>query len=1042
MRQAIAYALDGTCDAPLSRSRGVTALSDYADSTGVTRFTVVDGMIATDQLDGRRLRAWVNGEDPATGQRRGRDLRSPNADLVLDGTINTPKSFSVAALLHPELAGEFEALQDRLRNRIVRAWQRDLNARRGAGGRVRESLARVEVVELRHRRSRALDPHIHRHLWLNVKVQGQDGRWSNIDSRVAMKFHTVVNAEGELAARTDPEWRAALARYGYDLTADGEIVQLQHLVRPLSRRSAQIDANRSFKISEWREAHPGQEPGPKVLASIDRWAWAQGRPNKPAAFTEAEWEELVRAEIRDLHDPVAGPGRRPEVPWTAIGDLDRDLLAARALAEADARAVSTGGRFSVFDVRAGAMRAVAASGVIAERSVLDELIEDVSARALGDTVFLLGADEDVPAHIKQFLSNRTAAVKRDLGARFDALAGSGAPAPDHVVDAVTREVSKGHALDDGQRAAAAAIAGSYRLVTVTGPAGSGKTTLLRVVKAVLHRQRRRLVIVAPTKKAASVAGREVGTDASSLHALLFDHGWRFRPDETGAVRWYQLRIGDTDITGARYGGPRRFALNADDRIVVDEAGMVDLDAALALAIVAEQTGAGIAMVGDPMQARPVGHAGAMASAQRRSGAVVEMSAIHRFDDADYADLTTRLRNPRSLDQARQVAAELADRGHVRRVESTQEAQELIVERYFDHADRRERLAIVVATNSEAQAINEAIQQERVVRGQLTEKRVAWGRDGQRLLVGDVVQTRRNDRDTGVENRAVWTIQKIHRHAVRLASVTDSTDVKDVPHDYIAEHVHLSYASTVHGIQGETTHASIVGTDVDAAGLYVGMTRGRAHNEVVTVASSDRIARERLAESMMRGAVEVTVDDSVRAAWSELGRAARAPQGGVPEAPRRWDDPRRPLGSVRDLDRHAAPAVRRVPAVRDQIERLGDLVAGDQRTLVDLNMRIARTDAVMHRPGEHAEPRRRLDDLRSVRERLARRLVTREQAQQDLRKEYRQLTALLDAVAEEVQIRAAQPTAIREREDLARAARESAASPAQLIDDRRARGVVR
>ncbi|MFV4915095.1 hypothetical protein PFZ49_16660, partial [Microbacterium lacticum] len=52
-------------------------------------------------------------------------------------------------------------------------------------------------------RSRTSHLKTHSHLWLNIKVLGADGKWSNLDSRVAMKLHTVINAEGELAARTD-----------------------------------------------------------------------------------------------------------------------------------------------------------------------------------------------------------------------------------------------------------------------------------------------------------------------------------------------------------------------------------------------------------------------------------------------------------------------------------------------------------------------------------------------------------------------------------------------------------------------------------------------------------------------------------------------------------------------------------------------------------------------------------------------------------------------------------------------------------------------
>ncbi len=80
------------------------------------------------------------------------------------------------------------------------------------------------------------------------------------------------------------------------------------------------------------------------------------------------------------------------------------------------------------------------------------------------------------------------------------------------------------------------IAGTDGLVTVTGPAGAGKTTMLRVAFAALTSQRRRMLVVAPTRKAASVASREVGAAASSIHALLSDHGYRWGTDKAGALR--------------------------------------------------------------------------------------------------------------------------------------------------------------------------------------------------------------------------------------------------------------------------------------------------------------------------------------------------------------------------------------------------------------------------------------------------------------------------------------------------------------------------
>lgn len=50
-----------------------------------------------------------------------------------------------------------------------------------------------------------------------------------------------------------------------------------------------------------------------------------------------------------------------------------------------------------------------------------------------------------------------------------------------------------------------------------------------------------MVFVAPTKKAASVVGREIGTTASSLPRVLMDYGLRWNSDpRTGRTTWSRL----------------------------------------------------------------------------------------------------------------------------------------------------------------------------------------------------------------------------------------------------------------------------------------------------------------------------------------------------------------------------------------------------------------------------------------------------------------------------------------------------------------------
>ncbi|MET0829229.1 MAG: AAA family ATPase [Microbacterium sp.] len=629
------------------------------------------------------------------------------------------------------------------------------------------------------------------------------------------------------------------------------------------------------------------------------------------------------------------------------------MLAARALMDADSRSTACGGRFSSYELRAGATRAVAASGIVAHRDDLQELIDDVVVRGLNHAVDLLEPEGDRPEHIKGFMAATTAAQKVELAARFDALTRAGERRNLDEIAGIADQILDGDlTLDDGQFDAAAAIAGTDRLVSVTGPAGAGKTTMLRVALIALLRQGRQLVVVAPTKKAASVAGREIGATSLSLHALLADHGWRWGRDEAGTEVWSRLQVGELDPrTGSAYVGPRRFGLRPGDRVVVDEAGMVDLHTANALAAVAAETGAGIAMVGDHLQAMPVGHAGAMACMTRRATAVVELTAVHRFRDPDYAALTLRMREPSSRDEALAVARALEARGSIRRVTDAAQARDVMVEAWFHWAARRRRVALVTSTNEEADAINEAIQERRVEIGQLRPDRLAVGQGEQRLLEGDIVQTRLNDRVANVENRALWTIRRIRSRAVELVALEDNGDVRRVSLEYAAEHMHLAYASTVHGIQGETTDASLVGPGVDASGLYVGMTRGRAHNEVIAMAGSAAAAQEQVSDSMMRGMLGVSVDDSVRAARAELGHAARdkatLEQGREVDAPAGRQD----SGSSRPTQN------------RQWLEAAG-------RALVTLEARIANMAAARHLRGadgsaEHEELGRQYDQLNAA-----------------------------------------------------------------------------
>jgi ATP-dependent exoDNAse (exonuclease V) alpha subunit len=188
--------------------------------------------------------------------------------------------------------------------------------------------------------------------------------------------------------------------------------------------------------------------------------------------------------------------------------------------------------------------------------------------------------------------------------------------------------------------------------------------------------------------------------------------------------------------------------------------------------------------------------------------------------------------------------------------------------------------LVTATHAEAQEISEAIQSRRIESGAISTTSGFSGQSGQAIFIGDVVQTRRNDSEADVQNRQNWIVKAVGEDHVILAASADTTDLRKVSLPYADEHIHLAYATTVYGVQGETTDRSLVGPGVDAAGLYVGLTRGKTHNAAVLVALTESSAKSRLAEMMQREPVEETLEKSRASAQTELRRAAQSVTGPI------------------------------------------------------------------------------------------------------------------------------------------------------------------
>jgi hypothetical protein len=561
--------------------------------------------------------------------------------------------------------------------------------------------------------------------------------------------------------------------------------------------------------------------------------------------------------------------------------LDRDGAARDVLTRLGARRSG----WNAADVRGQVEQLIACSGISCGPPARLELAEDLTARALAECVPLLGR-RGLPEHIRALTSPQVLDVEADLTARFicrttdsgRALAEevpARAHSRAHSVEGLDVAGSGWDGLDAGQQQVVAAMAGCHRLLVIEGAAGAGKTTTLAATRTALERQGRRLVVVTPTLKAATIAAQQVGAPAFSAAWLAYQHGHRW--DTDGA--WTRLRVGDPDpLTGRTYTGPPPAAvLNAGDLLLVDEAGMLDQDSARALMVIADEQHARVALVGDRHQLPAVGRGGVLDLAAHWADpeACLTLDAVHRFADPAYAQLSLSMRTG-TPDSPGVVFDALLARGEVRIYPTpaarTQALSAIAVAAAATRTIGGNRggsgVLLVADTRAQVAELNGHIRQRLVAGGHVDDTGAVTTWAGERIGVGDQITTRRNDRDADVANRDTWTVTRLRTDGG--AVVAGSRGQRFLTAAYVRDHVELAYASTVYGAQGATTDAAhlVVGEHTGAAGAYVAMTRGRGHNTAHLVSDTTQQARDQWVEVFNRDRADLGPAHAARLAAQE------------------------------------------------------------------------------------------------------------------------------------------------------------------------------
>jgi hypothetical protein len=358
-------------------------------------------------------------------------------------------------------------------------------------------------------------------------------------------------------------------------------------------------------------------------------------------------------------------------------------------------------------------------------------------------------------------------------------------------------------LSDEQRGAIEHITGPERIAAVVGYAGAGKSTMLAAAREAWEAEGYQVHGAALSGKAAEGLDESSGIQSRTLAS--WSRGWE----------------------------NNRGTIGRGDVFVIDEAGMVGSRQLARFVGEAEARGAKIVLVGDHEQLQAIG-AGAPFRAITEEIGHAELSEIRR-QRVDW-------QREASVDFATHRTAEglaaYRDHGNISFAETGEDARGQIVRDYLaDRDERPDGTRVAMAhRRADVRAINDAIRTELQDRGELAQGEDAGAltfqtNDGKREFApGDRIVFLENNRDLGVKNGMLGTVEAVEPHAIRVrldGKVADEPRTVNVPmNDY--QTVDHGYATTIHKNQGATVDRSFVlasGT-MDRHLTYVAMTRHR------------------------------------------------------------------------------------------------------------------------------------------------------------------------------------------------------------------------